>query len=157
MIKMRLINYTDVWKSENDGWQVNNLCLEWERYVPDLEDETLLQLLIDEDFLRHDVRQDQIAFILVGPEVMEIEESETGYPLGRVEVLEYDAHARISIDNGRTFIAPEEAIALEGWDVIAHYMDDDVRESVHRDLAPCSRLDFLTAYLRRAKADLIIG
>ncbi len=157
MIEIRLVNYFDVWGNEEEGWQVNDLCAEWERYVPDLEDETLLQLLIDEGFLRCDVQPDQIDFVFVGPEMTEIEQTEDGYPLGRFEILEYDTHAQISIDNGRTFIAPEEALLREDWDTIVHYMDDDAWESVHRDLAPCDPLDFLTEYLRRAKADLIIG
>lgn len=158
MIKIRLVNYFDVWAGDDEGtWQVNNLCAEWDRYIPDLEDATLLQLLIDEGFIKRDVQLDQIDFVFVGPEVTEIEESANGYPLGRFEILEYDTHAKISIDNGRTFITPEEAILREDWDTIVHYMDDDARESAHRDLAPCGPLEFLTEYLRRACCDLIIG
>lgn len=157
MIKIRLVNYIDVWGSEDDGWQVNNLCVEWDRYVPDLDDATLLQLLIDEDFLRRDVQLNQIDFVFIGPEMTEIEQAADGYPLGRFEVLEYDTHAKISLDNGRTFIGPEDAILQEEWAIITHYMDDATRESVHRDLAPCSPLEFLTEYLRRANCDLIIS
>jgi hypothetical protein len=88
MIRVRLVNYFDVWGSEADEWQVNNLCVEWERYVPDLEDETLLQLLIAEGFLRPDVRLDQIDFAWIGPEMVEIEQAADGLPLGRFEILE---------------------------------------------------------------------
>ena len=63
----------------------------------------------------------------------------------------------ISIDNGYTFISPEEAIAGMRWEVIAHYMEDSAREAVHADLAPCSNLNFLTRYLEIADCDLIIG
>lgn len=64
---------------------------------------------------------------------------------------------RISIDNGNTYCTPEEAIAQIGIDTIANYMDNDIRESVHYDIAPCSDVDFLIEYLSRADDDLIIG
>lgn len=34
-------------------------------------------------------------------------------------------------------------------DAIAVYMDDDIREKLHAELAPCSPEKFLTEYLRR--------
>ena len=50
------------------------------------------------------------------------------------------------------------AIAERGlWDAIANVMDDDIREAVHRNLAPCTEAEFLAAYLERATDDLIIG
>ena len=64
---------------------------------------------------------------------------------------------QISIDNGLTYVTPEEAIDGMRWDVIAHYMEDEAREAVHADLAPCSNLEFLTRYLEIADHDLIIG
>ena len=64
---------------------------------------------------------------------------------------------QISIDNGNSWITPQEAIAGMSWDVIAHYMEDEAREAVHADLAPCSNLNFLTRYLEIADHDLIIG
>ena len=63
----------------------------------------------------------------------------------------------ISIDNGNTFVTPEEAIEGMRWEVIAHYMEDDAREQVHYELAPCTNLEFLTRYLEVATSDLIIG
>lgn len=35
------------------------------------------------------------------------------------------------------------------WEAIASYMDDDIREDVHGDLAPCTRDEFLAEYLKR--------
>ena len=32
-------------------------------------------------------------------------------------------------------------------DTIGSYMDDDIREDVHADLAPCTAEEFLTRYL----------
>ena len=63
----------------------------------------------------------------------------------------------ISIDNGNSWTTPEEAIATLGFDVIVNYMDDDTREAVHAELAPCTEVEFLREYLKRSPADLIIG
>jgi len=69
--------------------------------------------------------------------------------------------ARISIDNGRTYITAQEAmpaIAERGlWDAVVNMMDDDTREAVHRELAPCAELEFLTRYLELAPDDIVIG
>lgn len=67
----------------------------------------------------------------------------------------------ISIDNGRTYQTPEQAMPeidnRNLWDVVVNAMDDDTREAVAYDLAPCSNVEFLAEYLRRAADDLIIG
>lgn len=72
-----------------------------------------------------------------------------------------DAPRRISLDNGRTYTTAAEAmpeITERGlWDVIANAMDDETREAVHNELAPCTEQEFLTRYLERATDDLIIG
>ena len=49
---------------------------------------------------------------------------------------------------------PEAGIS---WDTIVNYMDDDIREYVHEDVAPCSELDFLNRYLEVSPHDLIIN
>lgn len=64
---------------------------------------------------------------------------------------------QISIDNGLTYVTPEEAIDGMSWDVIAHYMEHDAREATHNGLAPCTSLEFLIRYLELADHDLIIG
>ena len=64
---------------------------------------------------------------------------------------------KISIDNGRTYVTPEEALEEFDLEVIAHYMDDDDRERTHRDVAPCTDLEFLIHYLEIAKDNIIIG
>ena len=64
---------------------------------------------------------------------------------------------QISIDNGNSYVTPAEAIDAMAWDVIAHMMDDDIRETVHNELAPCTEEEFLVAYLEMATDDLIIG
>lgn len=84
----------------------------------------------------------------------------TGLYLFRVEPFEYRTGAepaRISIDNGMTYCTVSEAIEAKDWDLIVSFMDDDVREDVHDELAPCTNEEFLTRYLELANDDLIIG
>ena len=70
---------------------------------------------------------------------------------------------KISFNNGCSFksyndLSVDDIDYLnEDWDNIVSYMDDDVREEVHSELAPCNELDFLKRYLEIAKTDLIIG
>lgn len=64
---------------------------------------------------------------------------------------------QISIDNGNTYVTPAEAIRDMDWDVIVNSMDDETREAVAADLAPCTEEEFLTEYLARANEDLVIG
>ena len=63
----------------------------------------------------------------------------------------------ISIDNGMTFVEPAEAIEQCDWDVIVMMMDDDTRENVSYELAPCTNLECLVRYLELAPFDLIVG
>lgn len=79
---------------------------------------------------------------------------------------------QISLDNGNAFIsvdevgikrnAIKEAFVIwkdisVAWEEIAMFMDKDVAEIVHYELAPCTELQFLEEYLRIAKEDLIVG
>ena len=65
--------------------------------------------------------------------------------------------ARISIDNGHSFVSIKKAMKEVRWDTIVSYMDDDVREDVHAELAPCTEEAFLKRYLELSDEDLIIG
>jgi hypothetical protein len=69
--------------------------------------------------------------------------------------------AKISLDNGHIYMTAQEAmpeIAERGlWDAIVNLMDDDTREAVHNELAPCTEAEFLARYLELAPYDLIIG
>lgn len=74
---------------------------------------------------------------------------------------------RINLLNGSTscwFSADEAENAIIfakdngiSFNSIACMMEDDLREAVHFDLAPCSESEFLAEYLRRSDADLIVG
>lgn len=64
---------------------------------------------------------------------------------------------RVSVNNGNSYCTVQEAINSVDWDVIVNYMDDDTREQVHNELAPCTEEEFLARYLELAKEDLVIG
>lgn len=63
----------------------------------------------------------------------------------------------ISVDNGIHFCTVEEALEKHSMDVIVNYMDDEIRETVASELAPCTDEEFVTRYLELANEDLIIG
>lgn len=75
--------------------------------------------------------------------------------------------ARINLSNGSnsySFGADEACAAIAfaedngiSFDTIATLMDDDTREMVAFDFAPCSDEEFLTVYLKIADTDLIIA
>lgn len=44
--------------------------------------------------------------------------------------------------NGKDFILTQDLM-----DVIATYMNDEIREDLHQELAPCNPDEFLTRYL----------
>lgn len=73
---------------------------------------------------------------------------------------------QISINNGMSFVKPGNAIdelaekngwkKEEAWEVITGFMDDEIVRSLDF-MTPCGELEFLEAYLKDAKEDLIIG
>ena len=67
----------------------------------------------------------------------------------------------ISLNNGSSYMSAEDAmpeIIKRGlWETVVEFMDDETREAVHSELAPCTNLAFLRRYLELAPEDLIIG
>lgn len=63
---------------------------------------------------------------------------------------------RISIDNGHSFVTPEEAVKAMPWETIVNLMDDETREAVNAEWID-SEVEFLTRYLELAPDDLIVG
>lgn len=68
----------------------------------------------------------------------------------------------ISLDNGNTYYSIDDLTDIapeidKYWRALEVMMDDDTREAVIWDMAPCSNLDFLREYLTRATDDLILG
>lgn len=43
------------------------------------------------------------------------------------------------------------------WDAIVAVMNDEIREQVHGELAPCSDAEFLARYLELATEPLVVG
>lgn len=77
--------------------------------------------------------------------------------------------SKISLDNGRTYFTAHEAILYlkdmekvsripfaNLWETIAYQMDDEIRETVHSELAPCTEEEFLQRYLELSGEDFII-
>lgn len=71
------------------------------------------------------------------------------------------ASKMISLDNGHSYLTAAEAmpeIEERGlWDALVNLMDDDAREQVHDELAPCTDAEFLARYMEIAPYDLVIG
>ena len=69
--------------------------------------------------------------------------------------------AEISLDNGNSFMDAREALPMieerNLWEAVVNLMDDETREQVHTELAPCTELEFLTRSLELAPCDLVIG
>lgn len=40
-------------------------------------------------------------------------------------------------------------IDLKDFEVAAHYMDNEIREELHREMAPCTEEEFLRTYEQR--------
>ena len=87
----------------------------------------------------------------------ELGESEADVLVRELEKIEASTKKQISIDNGNTFITPAEVVKDMDWDTIVNAMDDEIREKVHAELAPCTNTEFLNRYLELASEDLIIG
>lgn len=79
------------------------------------------------------------------------------------ELLEELSQCSISIDNGRTFKSYNDITETEWkyieshWAALTELMESDTREAVSNELAPCTRREFLKAYLEAAAENLIIG
>lgn len=46
---------------------------------------------------------------------------------------------------------------ISHWDNLANLMDNELREELHSDIAPCTELEFLSEYLRRSEEDFIFN
>lgn len=69
---------------------------------------------------------------------------------------------KISLNNGTSYIDVEdlkkfESKIKEKWEVIEQFMDSDIMNDVHIEISPCTEIEFLDAYLKKAKDDIVIG
>ncbi len=83
-MRVRLINYFDVWGNPHEGYEVNNLSSVWEKEIKEeeLEGRKALLLLRREGFLRS-IRGLQA--VEYGPGRVEIERKRDGYPIAALE------------------------------------------------------------------------
>lgn len=92
---------------------------------------------------------------------LEAQENKSGYikSLIRADIKQQEENKmkKISLDNGYSYITPAEALGIIPLDLLAEYMDDETREAVHHELAPCTDEAFLTRYLEIAKKDLVMA
>lgn len=84
-----------------------------------------------------------------------IEVGEEGYIIENV--WGFQPMKRISINNGNSFTSPENAMKEKEFEIIRHYMDDDlVNEILFNDM-PENDFELLKLYLKKSNYDLIIG
>lgn len=83
--KYRLVNYFDVWGNEEDGYEVNDSCVEFDDLMitDDAEDKDIINYLIEIGFLIEAAREK--VDVNNSFDWIEIEQKDTGYPLCRLE------------------------------------------------------------------------
>lgn len=69
-----------------------------------------------------------------------------------------EAMDRVQVDvihpaTGQAVTIDGTMVTAERLEALAAVMDDDVREAIHRQLAPCSPYEFWAEYVRRAGAE----
>lgn len=68
--------------------------------------------------------------------------------------------AQVSLDNGNTFhdaSTVDSKVLAAKWEALSGMMDDDIRERVHGELAPCTNVEFLARYLELSPDNLVLG
>lgn len=83
--KWKLVNYFDVWGDEEGGWQVNDLCVEFDdlNITDDATDKDILEYLRQIGFLStSDMRR---LYLEDMGDMIEIYQRKDNYPLGRLE------------------------------------------------------------------------
>jgi hypothetical protein len=87
-VKVKLINYFDVWGNEEEGFEVNNLCEECQFTLPnEFTNEELLESLKDVGFILPEVKMEQIRFDDMFDYGKEFYQADNGYPIGRIEYI----------------------------------------------------------------------
>lgn len=86
MNKWRLIDYFDIWGNENDGYEVNNLCVVFDDlFISDgITNGELIDYLKKINFFSEDATENTITVNDMG-DMIEFETSDNGYPLCRLE------------------------------------------------------------------------
>ena len=86
MLKYKLINYFDVWGNEEDGYEVNNLCVEFDDLciTPEASNNDIIDYLYNVGFLNNN---DYAKFTVESfdDDFIEIFASDDMYPICRLE------------------------------------------------------------------------
>ena len=85
--KYQLINYFDVWGNEEEGYEVNNQCIEFDDWyiADDATDKEILEFLVKSGYLKtSDMRQVKIAS---DGEMMEVYAAKGNFPLFGIRPL----------------------------------------------------------------------
>lgn len=83
--KYRLINYTDVWGNEVDGYEVNNQCVEFDDLIilDDASENDIIKYLVEIGFLSKEAER---KVMITGDfDMMEVISIKDDYPLCRLE------------------------------------------------------------------------
>lgn len=120
------------------------------------EDETMTAYHIKPEYLSNWGENTTTETVITQDELERLA-AEWGTPVNELmeQLIEIEIH-RISIDNGASYVTPEEAVAGMSWDAIVNLMDDDTRETVAQE-GYDDEVSFLARYLELADSDLIIG
>lgn len=88
MYNLRLVNYFDVIGNKKEGFEVNNLCVEMEDlYLENIDNKNILQLLKTINFLKQNVRMNQIVIDNDYKFMIEVFQKKDLYPLCRLEII----------------------------------------------------------------------
>ena len=81
-----LVDYFDVWGNEEDGWEVNNLSIEFnDLYLaPDITNEEIIDYLKNIGYFTKDVQMSDLSICDDG-DMIEIEKADNGMPLCRLQ------------------------------------------------------------------------
>lgn len=86
--RYRLVNYFDVWGNPEDGWQVNNLCVETDglEFPDDWDEKEILRYLKNTGWLTTD-DTDVVRIDTTDDMLIEIYSAKDEMPLGRLEMM----------------------------------------------------------------------
>ena len=77
-------------------------------------------------------------------DILEYEDEDGNYTYALHGALERD---NLTVDEVNKML--EHEWLEQHWDAIVSLMDDDIREAIHADLAPCTEEEFLAEYAKR--------
>lgn len=133
---------------ETDIYKLSNIVTNWAENE-EIEEENA-------DWILDEIRSGHIWRQMEGiPEDWDVldpederEISNRGTILASITAYELDEDGDYDVDKpiARTERAIAKVMIPETWDALVNLMDDDLREQVHQELAPCTNAEFLKRY-----------